>query len=378
MSTFIDDAFSNLSRVSGNLSRVREFTHPAVTAPLQDSRLRTLAQALTILVTLASGLALAFLTPRMAPIQEGSPIQFWWCASGVRLGPGILEPFAQDAHLVEGWASYELGGLHGTRIYRVPFKDLLPYFDRVVESLERHLEDGKNGYAVRGYAKWRELQFANEADVEHRATTLIALQREALYERLRERSKAEGWESTFHADEQMFLTRWHRAKSYWANVVFEAGLFLGLAYFIAWPVLRSRSPIRWAIHVALSPVLFLLPAFLGYATTSLTSAGPSGGILYPFVISHLRDGSMNHADKWLLERLPQILEPLSPSIGSPTAITGFGMPGPTLAMLCGFVLGACVLGVSAWIRGEDHKRTSVLNESCDVAVPAEADPRPAN
>ncbi len=109
---------------------------PAVTAPLQDSRLRTLAQSLTLLVALASGVALWFLTPRMAPIQPGYAVKFWQ-AAGVRLEVKNDDDWGgNNAYFIDDeWAAYEIGHWHGSELYSVPLKEVMPYFDKVVELL---------------------------------------------------------------------------------------------------------------------------------------------------------------------------------------------------------------------------------------------------
>lgn len=318
-----------------------------MTEGFQHVGLQRTAKVFVVAVSVVSAISLAVLKPRMAPIKEGNPTQFWRNASGVELGPDIIEPWAMDAHLVDReWVAYELGGLHGTQIYRVAFKDILPQFNSVIESLQRDLENGKKSSFVQGYAKWRELRFVDDSDLHLRAQTLIRHQREALREVL----KAAGIESSFHQNEQVFLMRWQRAKWYWANAAFEWVLFTSLAYFIAWPVWRGRSPIRWAAHAVLLPTLFLLPANLGYCATTFTTIGPSGGIVYPFLLWPLRGSDGNAFDGWVTERLPQILEPLSVSTGTWTAISGLGRPGPTFAIVAGFLWGVCALAAAAWLR----------------------------
>ncbi len=323
---------------------------PAVTTPLQDSRLRLIAQALTLLVALVSGVALFFLTPRMAPIQPGSAVLFWRAAAGARLNEQddetrLGDAHFGDAHFVEGvWCTYEFSHWHGSELYSVPRHEVMPYFDKVVELLRKDHEQGKDTPFVRGYSKWCELHFQQRD-----AAALV----QSINSEWQEKYAAQGSGvlAVHLMGEELFWRRWRQSSWYWACVVFEWTLFTGLAWFAMSPILRRRSPLWLAFHAALVPTLFMFPTYLGYATAAFTTAGPRGGVLYPFLLRFVRGGSSNQSDQWLLTHLPQILEPLSPSIGQPAMLSGLGMPGPTSTLIVGFVLGLAVLGMSVWIRG---------------------------
>jgi hypothetical protein len=147
----------------------------------------------------------------------------------------------------------------------------------------------------------------------------------------------------------LFELRWRRLKWFWATVVFEWLFLSGLAYVALRPWIRGLGPWGWALHLGVLPLLFLLPAYLGYATFSFTSAGPSGGVLYPWLLMELR-GSCTTLDRWVLAHLPQVLEPLSPTIGTPMVLSGRGMPGPTYALIAGLVVGGSVLALNRLCR----------------------------
>jgi len=108
---------------------------------------------------------------------------------------------------------------------------------------------------------------------------------------------------------------------------------------------RDRGWRSWAIHLGLLPMLFLLPVYLGYATFSFTSAGPSGGVLYPWLLSGFFGGRCNEWDRQILSHLPKILEPLSAPIGMPLSLSGMGMPGPTTMVIAGLVIALLVFSV---------------------------------
>ncbi len=322
----------------------------SVTASIQHPGLKSWFRAFVITVVLATTTGLAFLTPLMAPVKPGTAVLFWKAAAGVQLDGDDKEEWIGGAYFIDDeWVAYEISHLHGSDLYCVPVNDVLPHFDRVIELLQQGEERGKETSSIRGYVKWREIHFQ-----QRNAQALVRCTSEALGEVMAKQGP--GVLAAHLSGEQFFWKRWQQSYWYWANVVFEWTVLCGLALFVAWPVLRARSPLKLSLHVAISPTLFLLPTYLGYSTTSFTSAGPSGGILYPFLVGFFRGGRINRADQWLLNRLPQILEPLSPSIGQPMALTGFGMPGPTSAIIGGLVIGACVLEVSAWIRSACQRR----------------------
>lgn len=74
------------------------------------------------------------------------------------------------------------------------------------------------------------------------------------------------------------------AHFYWANVPFEILYLSALLWWLAWPCLRGSHWIRHYLHLALFPVLFYLPYWLGYCIASMPPWGPGGGILYPWLL----------------------------------------------------------------------------------------------
>lgn len=344
---------------------------PAVISPLQDSRLRVLAQVLTLLVALVSGGVLYLLMPRMAPIQRGSAVQFWRAAAGVRLQEQDDETWLGHAHLIGNvWGIYEITHWHGSELYSAPPQEVMPYFDKVVELLRKDHEQGKDTLFVRGYLKWCKIHF-QQRDAE----ALV----QSIHIEWQEKWAAQGSDmlAVHLMGEELFRKRLRQSDWYWACVVFEWTLFTGLAWFAMSPILRRRSPMRLAFQTALVPTLFMMPTYLGYATAAFTSAGPRGGVLYPFLLRFVRGGSTSQSDQWLLVHLPQILEPLSPSIGQPAVLSFLGIPGPTSTLKTGVVLGLAVLGLSVWIRGANF-RNAPLNCLKSSANRATADQCPTS
>jgi hypothetical protein len=72
---------------------------------------------------------------------------------------------------------------------------------------------------------------------------------------------------------------------------------------------------------------------------------------------YCRGGSVTAMDSWMLRHIPQILEPLSTSIGSPLALSGMGMPGPTSALLAGAVAGGAMFAI-VWGFRQRRKNSS--------------------
>lgn len=104
------------------------------------------------------------------------------------------------------------------------------------------------------------------------------------------------------------------------------------------------------MHLGLVPILLLLPWYLGYVPWVFTSAFPSGGILYPWLVIHFRGFPWTEVDSFILRHSPKILEPFSQSSGPPLAISGRGAFGPVAAFWIGLALGACSFGIGTVSR----------------------------
>lgn len=291
-----------------------------------------------------SAVGLALLAPRMAPIRQGNSHAFWNVAAGVSLSPEANDVSGSRAYFVnDTWAAYESLHMHGSHIYRVPAKEVSADFGAVVAALERASQRGQDTPFVEGYTKWRD-----DKDQPRCGPALLKNINQA-----RNRKYIQEDLDYFEfcvAEKQLFWQRWQRANWYWANIVFEWAFLTGLMLFVLWPGIRGLSAKRWAIHASLVPLLFLMPVYFGYARTSFTSAGPSGGVLYPFMLWFCVGGSVTPFDAWVLDHLPQILEPLSVPIGTPMALSGRGMPGPTYAVLAGVLAGILVFAISCGYR----------------------------
>ncbi len=303
---------------------------------------------IVLLAAVSSAYGIATLAERMAPSHPGSSQIFWNIACRVTLHSEKKLCCGGNAYYVnDSWFAYESSYLHGSKLLLISAAEVSSDFDAAVEALQTAHEQGEDDAFIRGYVSWR--------DDEHHSHTPRALLDSIRISR--EKSLCE--ENTamlahFLIDEQMFWRRLARVNWYWANVVFEWVFLSGLVLFALWPGIRKLSALRWAVHVGLLPVMFMLPTYLGYASYSFTTVGPCGGILYPFLLTGLHGGSVTEFDSLLLAALPKVLVPLSTSFGSPMVFSGRGMPGPTSAVIAGICLAALILvvnlGVRQWIK----------------------------
>ena len=294
--------------------------------------------AFVALVAVIATVGLGVLGNQMAPVRRGSPTQFWIFAAGVDLeNTGRLNAITGgEAYVIDGeWLAYEDRHLHGSHLYAIRIDEAVRLLERVISALEQRTNENDDSLYVEAFRMWR-----NQDPKERTVTRLVEAVREQKQKRLYESEVR--LLSYAISEEQVFWHRWRRQKWYWANFVFEWLFFTGLALFAVWPGIRQLGTVRWSIHVGCLPFLFLLPAWSGYANWTFTSVGPSGGILYPYLLIWWRFGWTNDLDRWLLERTPQLLEALSTPSGPAMVVTGMGMPGPTSAILTGLGLAACV------------------------------------
>lgn len=292
---------------------------------------------IVVTASLAIAVALAVLGPRMVPIRRGTSHGFWDAAAYVQLSD-ISSDWGGDAHVMdEFWAAYEVNHMHGSNVYCVPLSEVTKDFDVVLGKLEEFHQAGKDRRDhVKGYLAWKELT----ADRRTVKALVELIKQERNIRIAKEQVDVVAYRG---AEEYRFQQRWRQADWYWADFVFEWLYLSGLLLFALWPGIRGHSAIRWALHVASLPFLFFLPVYLGYATMALTSGGPGGGVLYPYLLFICRGGSCNGMDEFLLRYTPPILEPLTAPIGSPMALTGFGLMGPTTAIVRGLWYGGTLI-----------------------------------
>ena len=274
-------------------------------------------------------------------------------AAGVDLG-GSSDSISGFVYFPDdGRVAYSRTHLHGSDLYYVPQDEVMQHYGAVQVALQEALDRNEDTPFVRGFKAWQALDKEDQT-----------IQR--LLIRLKH-AQVEEWGTTnvyrvveSGGDEIYFWERWQRLKWKWANYVFEWVFLSVLALFIAWPGIRGPTRFRWAAHIGLFPILFMLPVYLGYAVFSFTSAGLSGGIVYPYLLRWTFGGRCTAADRWLLAHLPQVLEPLSLPIGGWVSLSGRGMPGPTSAIRAGMIAAVSIIAAASawqWWRGRKGVRT---------------------
>jgi len=293
--------------------------------------------SIVALAGIGSAIGLAVMYRTMAPIQRGTSHRFWNVATDLALSEDVASEWGGDAWFMdETWAAYDEANLHGSRMYYVPIDEVMADFTAVVAAFQQAQASGSKLISVQDYLTWRD-----DPKSSHDALSLV--------KHIRQGRRRHAWErrsdsvSSYAERDLLFHRRWRQCDWYWASVPFEWLHLTGLTLFVMWPGIRRQSIFHWAAHVAGVPMLFFGPLYLGYATMSLTSAGPSGGILYPWLLLLCRGGSTTSLDEQLLKYVPPLLEPLSAPIGIPMALTGFGMPGPTSAALNGITSAVLLL-----------------------------------
>lgn len=315
--------------------------------------LRAACWSVVATASISSAIGIALLAGQMAPISRGTSHMFWNVATGAVLSPEGDFDWGGDAFFMDDqWAVFDVYHMHGSRTYYVPAPEVTADFNSVVAALEPSAQQGKPGGYIKGYLKWRD-----DPKQERTAKSLVTVVRQELrrlrIERALERGRV-GAIGLFAVDEQLIWQRWRRMDWYWATLAFEWAFLTGIVIFAVWPGIRGQSAVRWAMHMSLLPLLFLLPAYLGYSTSSFTSAGPTGGIVYPFLLYFWIHGWSTDFDEFVLAHVPPILETLSAPIGTPMALTGMGMPGPTNALCDGILGGGAILvvhrGFHWWIK----------------------------
>jgi hypothetical protein len=294
------------------------------------------------LLVVAAGLGLAALTWRygkvMAPIKEGNAADFWQAACLWRPDPNVTKwgMFAPRIYPPrEGWFIYACSHFHGEDVYRVRAEVALADFPAVVEELEAAPKGALRAPVEKAYRAW-----AREHPDRTDAEALLAALNRAEHEHRREHSE---WAYEYGLSrERDFDRRWDEAKRWHWNVFGETAFFLALLLLAAWPWLRNARPWRWALHVGLVPMLLLLPYWLGYAWMTYTSVGPSGGALYPWVITPFRGLYWRWIDAPVLRSLPRPLARCSPGPGPIMSMTFLGGVGPVTILALSAALAAVV------------------------------------
>jgi hypothetical protein len=297
------------------------------------------------------GGCLLWFAPEMYPVRDGDSAEFWVSACHLDLG---VKPtgFCGRSYLPrDGWFIYAVQGGHGEFLYRVKAADAEADFPRILQRLQAAPPGALWPDVEDGYRAWVRTN-PDPSD----AMGLLARIREARLARLHQEDI-----NLFqheHARDASFNERWRRIQQYSLNIIFEFLYLFFLIVFAAWPWLRNGGLVRWALHFTLLPFLFFLPFWLGYAPFTFTSAGPTGGVIYPWLVVQFRGGTWTSADTFIVRLLPRVLEPLSQTPGPMLSLSGGGAVGPFAVAIMGLALGFAIY-VCAFVLQQFRRRTYV-------------------
>ena len=304
------------------------------------------------------GIAILRVMPVMSPIREGNSARFWYCACQVDLTGSERERsyFGGVYPPRDGWLIYYDQSIHDQTLFRIRPANVMDDWPAVRNLLEtRPPEQDIPEYVLTGFARLKQAADSHENDVEGLLASIRASAIAAL--------TAKGADSLeyFLWGERLFEQRWESYKRYALNALFEFVWLGGLIVFILWPWLRRNGWRAWTIHMSTAPMLFFAPYFLGYAWTTFLSRGPSGGILYPWLIFPFRSWNSwwGDADELVFAYIPQILEPLSQPLGPFMAISRIGGVGPVSILTISIGI-ALLLNAVRWIV----RQTACQPQSC--------------
>jgi hypothetical protein len=293
-----------------------------------------------LLVILA--VAVASPHPRLVPVREGTSKDFWSAATGVRTKGVLGGPSSCLPEPVDGWYLYASQHMHGSDFYRVPQAEVLAEFPKGVDELGGDAMIVPE-WSAEGFASWE------KADPER--GDVNQLLQHLRMARLQWRLKNHPEFLRYLQDDFNLGVAFQRMSQFRLMQLAEWAYLSALIVFAAWPWLRGGGRWAWAVHTALIPPLLLLPYFLGYCAWIWTSAGPCGGVVYPFVLDELRPLPWTSLDSRLIRHVPQVLDSLTGPLGPMLSLSGGRHAGPVAAISLGLVLGAAVFAIgSAWRR----------------------------
>jgi hypothetical protein len=280
----------------------------------------------------------------MVPIRLGTAEDFWAAAAGVREKNILGGPSWCLSQPINGWFLYTSNHMHGSDFYRVPEADVITKLPKKAGELAG--ED-------RLVSKWSEEGFRNWNRADPKGSNALLLLHYL-------RAARSHWANENRSEDILMRTEpdfdigvaWQRMEQFPLVQVMEWGYLSFVILFAAWPWLRNSSRWRWAIHAALIPPLLMFPYFLGYCAWNYTSAGPGGGVVYPYILNEFRPLPWISFDSTLIKFFPQILARLTGPLGPMMTISGGRHAGPAAVGLLGLGLGLAVLAycyVIEWI-----------------------------
>jgi hypothetical protein len=290
-----------------------------------------------IVAALILGIAFGIwrLAPRMAPVPDGVAAEFWNDATGLNLGFRAPETVGRMYPPAGGWYFYWRQGFERAFYFKVARRDVAAGFPEVVAKLDAAQQAGTLPPAVSvGFRRWKQAGPEAAGDYDLLLTNIRGAWFDAL-----DAQRQKGWREA----ETDFQEHWNRANRYWLNGLLEFLYLSTVVVFAAWPWLRRKGAWARSIHLGLAPLLLFVPYFLGYAQWAF-AVGPSGGILYPWVIGLTPRFSLwTSLDDWFYRVVRQVLQPLSQDTGSAVGVSG-GVAGPVSIIPTCFLFAGLAVG----------------------------------
>lgn len=309
------------------------------------SRMPRYAIGLAILCEVAIVYGLYVDAGPMRPTHPGCARDFWKLVTRVDWPyPTSNAPWSGD-FLIDGDSFYySRQHLHGSVLFELSRADAMALWPEVETRLEDRAENHANDDPEASvYAEW-------SADI-------ARLEIDSFLDRIQDqRIKSNDNLVTYRAVEQHLMQRRvFKANHYHVNFIFEFAWLSMLVWLIFRPLIRRTSLIRAFFQWQLVPLMFFMPVYLGYASWTFTSVGPSGGVLYPRLLSYFTGGQRSVADQIILDRIPPLLISISQDIGPLMTVSGRGLIGPMSLFLLGVVPGCVCVGLVYWRRIVDRR-----------------------
>lgn len=269
------------------------------------------------------------------PIRVGKAENYWSLACGVKFTDPPVFFSEEDGiyHAQDGWYFYYFDDHHGREVYKVSQESLLKPVQDLYRLLEKERQDGYTYYpklASKRSKSTHKCLMAMDDSAEQYEKFLNIVANTPL--------PSDDMDQDLETIE-VFSAQWSRAKFFWATILFETFF---LSFWIIFTFRKGSFGTfnnSLSLRIALCPLLLFLPFYLGYAPYTFTF-GPSGGLVYPFLLILLFMALQpiftlpyNSLDLWILQNIPQPLAPISQIPVAMHAISFYGGMSPTILIV---------------------------------------------
>lgn len=293
-----------------------------------------------------------------SPIKSGNAREFWREATGIDpAGDPSLDRWHRthsSAYLMEDGATVIYRGADNSwhaRLYVLPAREALEQFDIIRVRLNENCTDGVSSNLI--CKAYREATRSSGKDA---AVLLREFLRQSRLEDARFTNVETAglyWPQQMEAEEDEIHRRWRSHQSHQASALLEWAFFTLVVVFAAWPNIIHASPIRWAIHWALLPLLLLSPFYLGYGFAAVAGSELCGEVLYADLIRCLPETELSELDRSILDHIPHLLGSVRPKIAQPISVgaspisesllrSKVGLVAPSVAISLGLCVGLAV------------------------------------